>query len=338
MDRPEDRLALIEFIERDGRATRSVDVHRWPLTLGRALDNLVVLDDPHVAAHHAHVAPDEQGRLMLHVLESRNPVHLDGRALAAGTGVALPRAGATLHLGASRLRLRLRSSDEALAPELVLPALARGRPALPWLALAGVAALSLFSQWLGLDPGADSTAWLPVVAGLPLVVAAWCGLWALLSKLFQQRFDFAGHLRVALPWLFAIDLCGVLVPQAGAALAWPALWQLTAPLQALLVALLVRQHLLHLLPLHPRGVSTSVAALALVAGGISMTLTYRGTDRLYGAAYMSTLPLPALRLAGTVPAAELVQEMTPLAQALAERVREAKKEGADSDAGDAAAD
>jgi hypothetical protein len=321
MDRPEDRLALIESIERDGRATRSVDVHRWPVTLGRALDNLVVLDDPHVAAHHAHIAPDEQGRLVLTVLESRNPVQLDGRPLAAGTRVALPQGGATLHVGASRLRLRLRSSDEALAPELALAVMALGRPALPWLALVGVAALSLFSQWVGLDPGADSSAWLPVMAGLPLVVAAWCGLWALLSKLFQQRFDFAGHLRIALPWLLAIDLCGALVPQVGAALAWPALWQLSAPLQALLMALLVRQHLMHLLPLHPRGVTTSVAALALVAGGISMTLTYRGTDRPYGAAYMSTLPLPALRLAGSVPATTLVKEMGPLAGQLARRVK-----------------
>jgi hypothetical protein len=52
-----------------------------------------------------------------------------------------------------------------------------------------------------------------------------------------------------------------------------------------------------------------------------MTLTYRGTDRLYGAPYMSTLPLPALRLAGSVPATTLVAEMGPLAGQLARRVK-----------------
>ena len=40
----EERLALIECFERDGRAGRTVDVHAWPLTLGRALSNRMVLD------------------------------------------------------------------------------------------------------------------------------------------------------------------------------------------------------------------------------------------------------------------------------------------------------
>jgi hypothetical protein len=44
---------------------------------------------------------------------------------------------------------------------------------------------------------------------------------------------------------------------------------------------------------------------------------------------MSTLPLPALRLAATVPAAVLVQDMAPLAARLAERARKAREEDRD---------
>ncbi|MDP1902305.1 MAG: FHA domain-containing protein [Rubrivivax sp.] len=333
MDRPEDRLALIELFERDSRAARAIDIHRWPLTIGRALDNQVVLADPHIAAHHARIEPDGQGRLTLTVLHSRNGVTLDGRPLGAGAAVSLPDGGATLHLGTTRLRLRL--PGEVLAPETPLPALAPGHRAAPLLALAGVTLISLYGHWLGLDPGADTSAWLPVLVGLPVVVAGWCGLWALLSKLFQQRFDFGGHLRIALPWLLLIDVVGAVVPQAAAGLALPWLWQLSGPLQALLGALLVRHHLQHLLPLHPRGVTGSVAAVALMAAGISMALSYRGTDRPYGAPYMSTLPLPALRLAGTVPTATLVAEMAPLAADLARRVKAAQQDEADPD--DAAA-
>ena len=47
---------------------------------------------------------------------------------------------------------------------------------------------------------------------------------------------------------------------------------------------------------------------------------------------MSTLPLPALRLAGTVPTATLMQDMTPLAARLAQRVKKTKQD--DSDDGD----
>ena len=72
--RPEDRLALIELLDRDGRARRTLDVHAWPVSLGRALDNTWVLDDPHVAPHHAVLGVDADGHLLLQVGDSRNGV------------------------------------------------------------------------------------------------------------------------------------------------------------------------------------------------------------------------------------------------------------------------
>ena len=86
----QDRLALIEVFERDGRPGRSTSVHRWPLTLGRALDNDVVLDDPHVAAHHATLAPDSQGRLQLVVGDSVNGVTVGRTRHTAGAQLLLP--------------------------------------------------------------------------------------------------------------------------------------------------------------------------------------------------------------------------------------------------------
>ena len=78
MDRPEERLALIELLGRDARVQRTQDVRAWPLTLGRALDNTVVLDDPHVAARHATLAPDADGRLLLQVGDTVNGLRLLG--------------------------------------------------------------------------------------------------------------------------------------------------------------------------------------------------------------------------------------------------------------------
>ena len=50
---PEAPLALVEAIDRDGLVRQAWRVERWPVSIGRALDNTVVLSDPHVAAHHA---------------------------------------------------------------------------------------------------------------------------------------------------------------------------------------------------------------------------------------------------------------------------------------------
>jgi len=325
MDRPEHRLALIELQERDGRIGRVVDVWRWPLTLGRAFDNDIVLDDPHVAAHHAVLAPDDEGRLMLQALPSRNGVFVDGQR--AEERCALPAAGVQLQLGGTRLRLRLPAA--ALAEELPLPRQATlGAAALAGL-LAAVSALQLADHALSLDPGVDLAAWLPALVGLPAALAAWCGLWALLSKVFQHRFDFTGHLRIVLPWLLAMTLTDLLWPQLMAALAMPMLWKLGSPLQALLAAGLVHAHLAHVLPLHRRAVGGAVAAMVVAGGALSLAGIWRSTDSFSRAPYMSTLPLPALRLADTVPSATLVQDMAPLARQLAQRVQKAREDDED---------
>ena len=327
MEHPEEqphRRALIELLDRDGRVARSVDVFRWPLTLGRALDNDVVLDDPYVAARHAVLQADGLGQVTLTVGDSINGVRLGPARHAAGARVTLPAAGAQLQLGGVKLRLRLPA--EALAAEWPLPAMAGAALATPLMAGGLMLLLALASHWLALDPGADATAWLPVIVGLPLALAAWCGLWALVSKLFQHRFDFLGHLRIVLPWLLAIEGAGMLLPLLGSALAWPWLWRLGAPVQALLGLLLLRAHLMHLLPLASRTITTVLAGAALVGSTIQLILSQRATDRYSRPAYMSTLPLPAMRLSVTAAPSTLVQEMDPLAERLAQRVRRARAE------------
>ena len=333
MERPEDRVALIEWLDRDGHVQRSVDIAAWPLSLGRALSNTVVLDDPFVAAHHARIAPDGEGRLQLLALPSRNGVLLDGRPQSGDGAAALPAGGAMLQLGTTRLRLRLKTTDaaEAVVPDQPLPAHSgAGARGTAWVA-AALMVLVMAEVWVGLDPGADYTAWLPLLLGMPLAVALWCGLWALLSKLFQHRFDFGGHLRIALPWLLGMTLVDQLWPQLMAALAWPRLWMAGGLLESLLIVLLLHAHLRHTLPQHRRAVAAVVAVLAVSGAGFSAALNWRGHDSLVATPYMSTLPLPALRLTGTVPSTELVQSMAPLAAALAERVAQARQDEEDGE-------
>ena len=54
-------LALLEALDRDGLVRQAWRIERWPVTIGRALDNTIVLSDPHVAAHHATLDQSEAG-------------------------------------------------------------------------------------------------------------------------------------------------------------------------------------------------------------------------------------------------------------------------------------
>lgn len=323
---PRQRLALIELLGRDGQVLRTLDVWQWPLSIGRAMDNDLVIDDPHLAPRHARLAPDADGTLLLQALPTLNGVRMNGRPVDAPR--PLPAAGALLLLGGTRLRLRL--PGESLAAEVPLPYHAAPRPT-PLAAALGLLVLMLGGHWLALDPGAGYEAWLPLLLGLPLALAAWCGIWALMSKLFQHRFDFMGHLRLALPWLLALGLAEALWPLATAALNLPRLWMLGPSILAVLAALLVHAHLVHLLPLHRRAVAVSVAALAAAGLALSVATAWRSHDRLVAQPYMSTLPPPALRLADTQPAAALVQAIAPLADALAQRVQQAQDDDEEFD-------
>jgi hypothetical protein len=340
------RLALIELIEPGVSERRTVDVLAWPLTLGRALDNHIVIDDPFVAAHHALMDIASDGSLQLTALDSVNGVQLDTQNsavnhLLSGHTRALPVSGAVLKLGNTRLRLRL--PHEALAPEQLLPPLSSAVSAAvpastgtssllwPWWAGLGLMAFEVASHWIGLDPGADFSAWLPLLLGVPVAVVVWCGVWALLSKLFNHHFDFSGHLRLALPWFLALALAQALWPQISAAMASPFLWRLTPLLMVALAAFLVRAHLSHVLPNKRQAVAVGVAAMALGAVGISAIVNYRSHDSLSSASYMSTLPLPALRLGSTSGEQKLVQALAPLAAQLALRVKKARDDEEDID-------
>lgn len=327
------RLALIELLERDGRVLRVLDVQAWPLRLGRALSNDFVIDDPHVAAHHATLSLDDQGALELVVGDTLNGLQMDGRPLGAGQRAPVPEAGALLQLGG--LRLRMRRPGETLTPEQPLPAHRLASWATVGAVGALLAAVSLGERWVDLDPGADLSAWMPLLLGLPMSIACWAGLWALASKIFQHRFDFGGHLRIMLPWLLALTLTEPVLEPLAAALGWPWLWRLSPLVQAGLAVLMLRAQLLHVLPGSRRAVTGAAVAAALAGLALNMTLTHRQTDRFSRPAYMSTLPLPGLVLSTPEPSQALVQDLAPLATRLAERVRKAKTEDmADGDDGD----
>jgi FHA domain len=318
------RLALLEVIGRDGRVVRAIDVHAWPLTLGRSLAADVVLDDPFVAPLHATLSPDDQGQLTLEVGDTDNGVLQAGQRHARGSRVAVPLGGARWQIGGQTLRLR--TPDETLAAEQPLPADGR-RAAWPMLAAAlGLALLALSNHWQTLDPGADAMDWVPLVAGLPLVLGLWAGLWATASKLFQHHFEFGAHLRLALPVALAVEAVDWFLPPLAAALDLPLLWRLVTPIQIALLLWLVYRHLALVLPHAGRAVASFVGAAALAGAAVAITTNWRMVDRWSRAPYMSTLPLPSTLWRSPEAPEALATDLAPLAAELAQRVQKARDE------------
>jgi FHA domain len=291
-------LAILEVVDRDGQARHSVVVRRWPLRVGRALDNHMVLSDPFVAPHHFHVDAGEEG-LQLSVDATSNGVQVGRKRLHSGEQHRWPADSAPLELIAGRTRLRLRSATEAIPAELPLAGLAtRSRRWVPSLVAACVLlALLLFLTYLDTDPDGLGRASAGLLLAAVSVTAVWCGLWALLSKTFTRQARFGWHLRVFLfagIALLAVDhLPGLLA----FALSWP--WLSSFDFIALyaVAAATLYYHLLAVELSRPRLLRACAAVGCAVAVVLTLWFNMQRTERFGEELYMSHLYAPALRLA-----------------------------------------
>jgi len=339
MDQPR-RLALIECLDHDGQVLRAESVTRWPLTIGRALDCDLVLDDPHVAARHLSLQPAPDGSLQLQVGDTLNGVELAGAHLAAGRSATLA-SGQILRLGGTRLRLRL--AGDTLAPERPLARhqlrewaqAGHAGPAVRWRTLLGWALVALAwlmaGHWLESDPGTPAASYL--TAGLSALtgVLAWSFFWAVGNKLFQRRLHFSEHLGLALRHLLLWLLLSAALPLAAYAFDLPLLARIDGHVGWAVAAALVYAHLARILPGHRQALGVGVAAFYLCAMGLTTWLNIQRLHRPFGELYLATLPPPALRVAPLQPAQALIDDARDLRTRLDRQATEDEAEDAGSD-------
>jgi len=84
-------------------AGTSVPLSDQPITIGRAPDSTIVLDDDYVSHRHARLAPDAQGRWLVDDVGSTNGTYLDRQRV---TGPVLVGTGVAIRIGKTVLELR----------------------------------------------------------------------------------------------------------------------------------------------------------------------------------------------------------------------------------------
>ncbi|MCL1961015.1 MAG: hypothetical protein FWG56_04435 [Desulfovibrionaceae bacterium] len=345
--------AVIEVLDRDGQVRQVHRIARWPLTVGRALDNDLPIADPYIAAHHLRIAPlvgdDGDGSggndgndgeqaaasLRLHALDSLNGVQCGRRRLSSGQSLDLAAAAAApLELQLGRTRLRLRLPGETLAPELPLQgsrSLARSLAPIAAAALALLLGLG-FNVWLENDPDVFGKVLAGTLIGASVAAAAWCGLWAVLTKVFARQSRFGWHLKVL---LFAAVLelaASAALSLLAFSLSWPWVSDFSFVVSFAIAAAMLYHHLLALEIARSRLLRVLAACGLLAAVGIALWSQQERNGRFGSELYMSHLFPPALRLAKAQPVGALVDSLGPLQAQLDAKAEKARNEDGDDDA------
>jgi hypothetical protein len=306
------RLAIVEVLDRDGHARSVVPVLSWPITIGRAIECDVVLDDAHVAAHHATLTGAEDG-LTLIAGETVNGVQIGRKRIAAQQSVALA-PGDVFQIGNTRLRVR-RAADALAAERPLLP-----EPRSHLVPVAGMfLALMLWTfgeQWLASDPGTRSIEYLPMLLGVPIVLALWAGFWSVGSKLVRHRFDFWPHVRVVLGYSLIMGAVGIALPLVAFMSGWTIFGRVEGLVTGALACAMVAAHLVLILPSYRRGLALTFAALFAAGTSLYLVYNYQKQDRLFSQLYVTTLAPPAFRLAPAVETSRFLDEARGLKSVL----------------------
>jgi hypothetical protein len=312
----------LEVLDRDGQVRQSFAIVRWPLRIGRALDNDVVLSDPHVAPHHLLIEEAGTG-FELVAGDTRNGVLLGTRTL--GRGERSPFAAAdSLQLTAGLTRLRLRLPGAPLAPELAIePKAPLTRRLAPLLIGALVLALGvLFNTYLVTDPDGFGRAAGSTLLASIVGAAIWCGGWALLSKTFAHQARFGWHLRVFLFSGIAALAVDVLPALFAFAFSWPWLTDFAFIGVIVIGAGALYFHLLAVEPGRRRLLKGVATTCALVGVALTLWFNQQRNDLFGDELYMNHLFPPGLRIAKPVSTDAFIDGLAPLKAALDKKAKD----------------
>lgn len=314
---------FVELLTPDGEVTHRIKCNQLPIRIGRAYDNDIILDDPHTAAHHAHIELNQLDELVINDLGSRNGIAQDNLR----NNFFVIDGNATYRLGHTRLRVR--TTSHVVAEEISDSTNHRWegwRSALLGAVLLVV--IGLLSTWLAdLQQGTLSKYLLEIVSVVGFAVG-WAGVWALFSRLFNGHARFGRHLLIVSSGLTILELWEFLSGAIAYAFSIETLATFTSPPTIVICAFVLYFHLLTAGNKRPQRLKYYLTGLAILGIGITMAKQYQTSNHLADELYLSNLYPPTLRISGD----KTLDAFTANINSLKAKVDNERKENPEKDA------
>jgi hypothetical protein len=315
---------FVETLARNGDVLHRHQVDALPIRLGRGYDNDFIVDDAHCAARHAIIESDQDGRMVLRDLGTRNGVIHQGKrktSLVMG-GDTVVRLGHTT--------LRVRPADFPVAAEQLdrtMHSWEGGMPGLVGLFLIG--AFSLFTVWLNDTQSFQLIRYLQALAygiGAGLV---WGGAWAFANRLFGRHARLGRHLFIFGCGLAAVTTFKMVSSLLAYSFSLEPLTRYGSHVAILLAAGMLYFHLSTVKPNNARRFAVTCLILAMLGSGLTLISNEQRSGRLGDELYMSVLLPPSMRVARDHNVDEFMGKVNVMKARLdSERVKKIKDNGA----------
>ncbi|HEY1234176.1 MAG TPA: FHA domain-containing protein [Candidatus Binatia bacterium] len=273
-------LGYIEVLDNKGEVVERTRIDSFPIHVGRAYSNEVVVDDPYVCPEHVTIELDDSGSLVARDLNSVN-----GLWLGSGGKKPVPKlelnSGSQFRIGHTLLRYR--SFDHPLAPTLRDRENSASFFGSPYIAaLAGITVFSLLCLEGFL--GSVERVTIAGIVSEPLVTFAtlllWAGLWTLAGRVILSRFYFFEHVTIA-----SLAIVAFFAINAGAEWAEflfpfiPALWVASVFGAGVILAALVFGHLRFASMMRRRSRIWAASSVSAALIGISFISDYANRSK-----------------------------------------------------------
>jgi hypothetical protein len=295
---------FIEVVNGQGRVISRLALQPG-LRIGRAYDNDLILDDPHLAPYHAEVQQTSAGWQLVD-LNSQNGVWV-GRHAAKIWPLDDRK---TYRLGATLLHIRWRNSP--VEPEKPYQQGLRwqGWP-LVLVSVIALASVTLLHQWLEDIADKKSNVYLGEMLAFFLVVLAWTGLWSFINHLKTGHSRFGHHLSLVTVAIVVASLLELLCQYLAFAFSLESLALFDVGPAVLILAGLIYAHVTSWGRANPAWLKGAIAGLAIAALGFNYFQNWQDTGYLRDRFYLSVLLPPQWR---QVPAQDLTGFMGDIGQ------------------------
>jgi hypothetical protein len=190
-----EEVTWLEVVHRRDGVVERRRIDGRPVLVGRGYAADLIVDDPQVCAAHLRIIRDEAGALAAEDLGSVNGTWVEGRDRVLR---AVLRSGSALRIGQTELRFYGPAAAVAAtepAPVAGWTQLQAPRIVYPLVVAATLAAT--FNEYAD-DIGRVTTSALAGHGlGIGIVLIAYAGVWAFVSRVVARRFNFGAHLALA---------------------------------------------------------------------------------------------------------------------------------------------